>query len=83
MSNYLTINHYKPEHRHLRKKIKKWVKRGWAEMSWYGTDEYVYKMIMFYYITEDNKLKVDYQKLARVSTIVGERKPHHTIEGKQ
>ena len=81
MNSHLIIGHHAHEARHLRKKIKKWVKRGWAEPPWHTPDGMVYKMNLPYYITEDNKLKVDYDKLFRIKAILGERNPRHTVEG--
>lgn len=73
MSNFLNISEISFEHRHLRKKIKKWVKKGWAkEVNRYRDDERrLYQMHMPYYITEDNKLKADYDKLMRIKVLFG------------
>jgi hypothetical protein len=82
MKQYLTIGRHSHEARHLRKTIKKWVKRGWAEKSVYYTpDEHVYEMKMPFYVTEDNKLKVDYDKLFTSELILWDRNPRHAVVG--
>lgn len=85
MSTLLAISEISFRHRHLRKKIKKWVKKGWAkEVNRYRDDECrLYQMHMPHHITEDNKLKVDYDKLARISNY--NRQAHEEVlnESKQ